>query len=755
MQEGGLLLKFFFFIYSLSLIHAWDPQPDGYEVIDGPSPGENITLWRNSWQQWRRMELNSIRYDSNSSCNIYNIQDAKWTQNSFLQVFVMLHDRSIYDREQNRYHVYDFIQATKARVGKFDSVLLWAGYPNMGIDGRNQWDMMRDTPGGLNELRDVIKKFHEMGIKVFIPYNPWDTATVVEAGYEDIVRMYKADITILNKFLDKTGADAYNGDTMYGIPKTFFNCSKMRVGCPEGGVPSAYLGFNPMSWGYFFGYNNFPPVSRAKFLEPRHMVQICARWSLDRIAEIQTAFFNGIGYVLWENVWGIWNGMTKREDEAVKRAFKILRKFDYLLKSDQWEPYAFSNYEEQVFGTRFPDPAGTQNLLTLINVSGKRKLIQISIPSITRLKNIRCFDLYRGVELNSDDPIKISVEPRGIGAILVTDDLPEELDLAAFLIEMRELTDVPLDEFSNERNVLTQDMLTIMTPSSIISSSVVNRSMIYIQGNPQWWFNASGVQIEPIPEWTPYWHKLGTGVQFPWEDRPWNNHSAQLRIKDFYIDKYPVTNREYQSFLIASHYQPKDLTNFLLHWTNRFDATTGNYNTIELWRISHSQENQPVSYISWEDATAYAFFYGKRLPHDWEWQYVASNGDQYNHFPWGDIFNPELIHYPTYQGSPQTTDPVGSHPGSQSSRYRVEDLIGFIWQMTNKFCDKHTCGLLLRGGSHYRPVASSLGDPNWYFPQALSAAQHNRFLMLSESYDRSALIGFRCVVDINPPITST
>ena len=34
---------------------------------------------------------------------------------------------------------------------------------------------------------------------------------------------------------------------------------------------------------------------------------------------LQFAFFNGVGYESWENVWGIWNQITQRDAEALRR----------------------------------------------------------------------------------------------------------------------------------------------------------------------------------------------------------------------------------------------------------------------------------------------------------------------------------------------------------------------------------------------------------------------------------------------------
>ena len=50
------------------------------------------------------------------------------------------------------------------------------------------------------------------------------------------------------------------------------------------------------------------------------------------------------------------------------------------------------------------------------------------------------------------------------------------------------------------------------------------------------------------------------------------------------------------------------------------------------------------------------------------------------------------------------------------------------------------------GGSHWRPEGS-----HWYQPQPTFLSplyEHNTYLLMADSLDRSAGIGFRCVADI-------
>mgnify|MGYP002840441756 CR=1 FL=1 len=68
-----------------------------------------------------------------------------------------------------------------------------------------------------------------------------------------------------------------------------------------------------------------------------------------------------------------------------------------------------------------------------------------------------------------------------------------------------------------------------------------------------------------------------------------------------------------------------------------------------------------------------------------------------------------------------------AHEGG-ASPFGVKDLVGNAWQYTDEFQDAHTRGVILRGGSNYRPDGS-----HWYFPQVRdSLATHNKYFLFSE-----------------------
>ena len=51
------------------------------------------------------------------------------------------------------------------------------------------------------------------------------------------------------------------------------------------------------------------------------MVNISHRWARNG----DKRSFNGVGWESWENIWGIWNGITPRDGEATRRMATIER----------------------------------------------------------------------------------------------------------------------------------------------------------------------------------------------------------------------------------------------------------------------------------------------------------------------------------------------------------------------------------------------------------------------------------------------
>jgi gamma-glutamyl hercynylcysteine S-oxide synthase len=666
---------------------------------------EDHASWLTDIQHWRMERRIRIGYDGSR----YDIPALKWTQSSFFQPQMMVEDRHFYDPVANRYTVDRYLDDLEKRYGGIDAVLIWTTYPNMGIDDRNQHDMIRSMPGGIPGVKQMIADFHRRGVRVLFPMMMWDQGTRDPGmSWPDAIASLMAEI----------GADGINGDTQDGVPLAF-SLAADKIGHPlafepEGGPSDEALAWDVMTWGqYQFPFA--PLVDKYKWLETRHMVNISHRWNRDKTDDLQFAFFNGVGWESWENVWGIWNGITPRDGEATRRVATIERGIAPFLISKDWEPMS-PVLRYGVYASRWP--LGEEAVWTIVNrneydVEGNQ--IEVS-PK----EGLRYFDLYHGAELKPQTVpggrtvLAFSIEAKGYGAILATSTSPNQ-NVQALMSKMKELTATPLSNFAHEWKVVPQQIVPIQQTKATTGAS---EGMIKILPG-DFLFKVAGIEIEGLND-------MGVDVQYPWEDSPRRFHEHALQIKSFYIDKYPVTNAEFKKFLDASHYHPKDDFNFLRDWKD------GTY--------PQGWENKPVTWVSQEDARAYASWAGKRLPHEWEWQYAAQGADG-RLYPWGNQWDDSAVPIPDKSRTMRGPDAVDAHPKG-ASPFGVMDLVGNVWQWTDEFIDEHTRGGILRGGSYYQPQGSI-----WYFPQAYKLNEHGKLLLVSPSMDRSGGVGFRCVLD--------
>jgi eukaryotic-like serine/threonine-protein kinase len=131
------------------------------------------------------------------------------------------------------------------------------------------------------------------------------------------------------------------------------------------------------------------------------------------------------------------------------------------------------------------------------------------------------------------------------------------------------------------------------------------------------------------------------GMMFVTGDRPARlaipglDHLPPVKVPDFWIDQYEVTNREFKRFVDADGYRNAAL------WRHAFvdDGRTLTFDqamklftdasgrpgpaTWELGAYPEGQEDFPVSGVSWFEADAYAAFVGKSLPTIYHWNRAA------------------------------------------------------------------------------------------------------------------------------------
>jgi gamma-glutamyl hercynylcysteine S-oxide synthase len=664
-----------------------------------------IDDWLEDLRHWRSEHYVRMGYDSAE----YDRPDLKWTQSSFIQPQMMVHDRYFYNPETRQYTVDRYLDDLVSRYGGIDSVLIWHTYPNLGVDSRSQYDLFRDLPGGIEGVREMVRQFHKRGVRVLFPVMVWDQGTHHE-GVPD------ADAIV--RELASVGADGTNGDTQEGMPASFRRAAD-KIHYPLALEPEAplaadeMLAYNNLSWGYW-KYDFVPSVSRYKWLESRHMVNMCDRWAHDHLDDLQQAFFNGVGFESWENIWGIWNQITPRDEEVIRRTATIERAFSDLLISPDWVPHIPTQHFG-VFASEFP--RGQEVLWTVVNrnhypVEGRQWLVPFT-------PGLHYFDLWNGTELTprreGDQVVmEFNLEADGYGAILETSN-GSDPKLSELLAKMKTLSQRPLWSFSHEWKTLLQTQVAI-APTAPAEQEPPG--MIKIPA-ADYTFEVTGIEIEGMND-------EGVDVQYPWEPSARRYHAERLHIPAFWIDKHPVTNTQFKQFMDATHYHPADDHNLLKDWKN------GTY--------PEGGAQKPVTWVSLEDARAYAQWAGKRLPHEWEWQYAAQGLDG-RVYPWGNEWSDEAVPKSDSGRDMASASDVGGHPKG-ASPFGVMDLIGNVWQWTDEYLDEHTRAAIVRGGSHYQPQGS-----RWYFQQAYKLSEHSKYLLMASSLDRSGAIGFRCVKD--------
>lgn len=153
-------------------------------------------------------------------------------------------------------------------------------------------------------------------------------------------------------------------------------------------------------------------------------------------------------------------------------------------------------------------------------------------------------------------------------------------------------------------------------------------------------------------------HALSLGLDKPWyaDETP----ERHIKLNDFYIDRFEVTNRLYYIFCQATGRKPPR------HWGGM--------------KYPEGQDSLPVTGVSFFDAAAYAQWSGKRLPYEKEWE-KAARGEHGLVYPWGNRFDVAKANVSASSRvkAGRGLMPVGSFPEG-ASPYEAQDMIGNVWE---------------------------------------------------------------------------
>ncbi|MGE3152699.1 MAG: formylglycine-generating enzyme family protein [Nitrospiraceae bacterium] len=201
----------------------------------------------------------------------------------------------------------------------------------------------------------------------------------------------------------------------------------------------------------------------------------------------------------------------------------------------------------------------------------------------------------------------------------------------------------------------------------------------------------------------------------------------EIFLDGFSIDRYEVTNHQYEAFVAAAGHRKAGPP-------SRYAKNMGRMRSA----------NQPVVYVSYDDAQAYCAWKGQRLPSEAEWE-KAMRGSDGRLWPWGDDERPGSANWARIQDGAEVTAPAGSFQEDRSP-YGVMDGAGNVmewvsdWYLETAYKDsqeknppspEYGMFRVLRGGSY----TTTGGD--------LRLTSRNK--MVPDFRDET--IGFRCAVN--------
>ena len=259
-------------------------------------------------------------------------------------------------------------------------------------------------------------------------------------------------------------------------------------------------------------------------------------------------------------------------------------------------------------------------------------------------------------------------------------------------------------------------------------------------------------------------------VQSPNDEFAWDNEKPAHKVflEDFQIDRAPVSVGEYLEFMNAGGY--KDFRWW--HSAGWEKVNTEHWQAPLYWEQQNGEwlirdfaglhratdkANEPVSHVSFLEASAYAKWAGKRLPTEAEWekaatvsvpraiatgsQDIARSRQSKCEFPWGDA-TPDESKANLFENGLWSVAPVGAFPEGQTAN-GCHQMIGDVWEWTtsdyvpypgfksdfDEYNDKWFVGQkVLRGGSFATPQIHIRSTyRNFFYP-------HERWM----------IAGFRC-----------
>jgi len=151
---------------------------------------------------------------------------------------------------------------------------------------------------------------------------------------------------------------------------------------------------------------------------------------------------------------------------------------------------------------------------------------------------------------------------------------------------------------------------------------------------------------------------------------------TNVPVKNFRLDVTPATNAKFLEFVRANpRWQRSQVKrifadeNYLKHWAGDLDPGT------------NALPDQPVVWVSWFAAKAYAQWQGKRLPTVAEWEAAAAASPAFADGTKDVAFQRDIFRWYS-TAAPAVLPGVGSGP---ANFWGIHDLHGLVWEWVADF----------------------------------------------------------------------
>jgi len=572
-----------------------DPEAgDIAKIFAAPVEPAEWPAWREALTAWRSAARQRLTYSGSA----YEREDQAWTQSCYSVALVWLWDERLFDHDEQTFTPDHFLTVT-ADHGGFDGIVLWHAYPVIGIDDRNQYDYYRQVPG----LADLVAHFQARGVRVFIDYNPWDTGTrrSPNADPEELALLV-SELRVDGVFLDTLK----EGDSR--LIEALRAADPPQVLEGESRVPNQRIEDHLLSWAQWFADSEAPGVMRAHWYERRHMMHSTRRWNRDHSAELQSAWMNGTGMLVWDVVFGVWVGWNERDKSTLRRMLRVQRALNGVLVDGEWSPLVGASADAlaaQVYVSRYSH--GSLTLWTVVN----RGAEDYAGPVLDEVPpGVTLFDVTAGRELPSGSA---PVPARSITGILGVRGEPPTW-LAGLLRAAAE------DEFDADGTFPAREAVRRRPGTS--SAHVPACDAVMIEAGERM------LEVRYRRRETGMYH--GAPYVEEWKPLPPRLHDLRSELRPVTLGRCAVATREvtgaeFRAFVAASGYRPTCTRRFL-GVDDRAGAGDGT--------DARAEDNGPATWVNLDDARAYAAWAGARLPTEFEWQVAAADSAFQRSEPW-------------------------------------------------------------------------------------------------------------------------